>query len=88
MAFVARCSSLAFSSLFLHVLTHGFDFTCAQLIICNLSSVLTLLKATYASPGLNLPFACVISVTISEQCEALTFVYCDSTKQVLMETES
>ena len=29
------------------------------------SSVLTLLKATYASPGLNLPFAGVISMTIS-----------------------
>ena len=33
--------------------------------MCNFSSVLTLLKATYASPGLNLPFAGVISMTIS-----------------------
>ena len=33
--------------------------------MCNVWSVLTLLKATYASPGLNLPFAGVISITIS-----------------------
>ena len=33
--------------------------------MCNFLSVLTLLKATYASPGLNLPFAGVISMTIS-----------------------
>ena len=33
--------------------------------MCNLSIVLTLLKATYASPGLNLPSAGVISMTVS-----------------------
>ena len=64
MAFVARCFSLAFSSLFLHVLTHRFDFMCSWL--CVIFGVLTLLKATYASLGLNLSFAGVISIRTSD----------------------
>ena len=46
--------------MFLHL-----DLTSCVVDYVYFSSVLTLLKATYASPGLNLPFAGVISMTIS-----------------------
>ena len=65
MAFVARCFSLAFSSLFLHVLTHGFDFVCSWL--CVIFQVFSLYwRLHMTSPGLNLPFAGVVSITISD----------------------
>ena len=35
MAFVARCFSLAFSSLFLYVLTQRFDFVCSWLCVIS-----------------------------------------------------